>query len=212
MDNPSRSERSRNAAIQAALAIIARDGPGKLTFEALSRESGISKGGLMHQFRSKDEILKALLAYQTEYFDKFSRDYLATLGEGHTEPTLSAHIATSREAAAQPNSVALAIFAALVENPELLSGSRDAVAQSLECIKAEAADPDLAVLRWQAAQGLVLSTLLGMSPLSGEERERLFDCLLDESRWTPNAAAKKPAAAGTARGGKAGKPAKPAKR
>jgi AcrR family transcriptional regulator len=208
MDNPSRSERSRNAAIQAALAIIARDGPGKLTFEALSRESGISKGGLMHQFRSKDEILKALLAHQTEYFEKFSRDYQATLGEGQAEATLLTHIATSREAASQSNSVALAIFAALVENPELLAGSREGAAQSIERIKAEAADPDLAVLRWQAAQGLVLSTLLGMSPLSGVERERLFDRLLDESRWTPGAAAKKPASSAAPLGGKAGKPAK----
>jgi len=50
MDNATRSERSRTAAIQAALTIIARDGPGKLTFDAIARESGMSKGGLMHQF------------------------------------------------------------------------------------------------------------------------------------------------------------------
>jgi AcrR family transcriptional regulator len=205
MDNPSRSERSRNAAIQAALAIIARDGPGKLTFEALSRESGISKGGLMHQFRSKDEILKALLAYQTEYFDKFSRDYLATLGTDHAEATLMAQIATSREAAAQSNSITLAIIAALIENPDLLAENRDAAMKSMERIKAEAADPDLALLRWEAARGIVLSTLLGLSPLSATERERLFDCLLDESRWTPGAAAKKPASAGSPRSRKPAK-------
>ena len=46
MDNPSRSEKTRNAVIQAALAIIARDGPGRLTLDAIARESGISKGGL----------------------------------------------------------------------------------------------------------------------------------------------------------------------
>ena len=61
MDNPTRSERTRTAAIQAALAILERDGPGKLTFDAISRESGISKGGLMHQFRTKGDVLNALM-------------------------------------------------------------------------------------------------------------------------------------------------------
>jgi len=73
MDNPSRSERSRKLAIEAAFTIIARDGPGQLTFDAIARESGISKGGLMHQFRTKGNVLKALLEHQTDYFENFFR-------------------------------------------------------------------------------------------------------------------------------------------
>ena len=57
MENAARSERSRKAAIQAALTIIARDGPGRLTLDAIARESGISKGGVMHQFRTKEAVL-----------------------------------------------------------------------------------------------------------------------------------------------------------
>ena len=45
MDNATRSERSRNVALDAALVIIARDGPGRLTLDAIARESGLSKGG-----------------------------------------------------------------------------------------------------------------------------------------------------------------------
>jgi Bacterial regulatory proteins, tetR family len=48
MDNATRSERSRNVALDAALVIIARDGPGRLTLDAIARESGLSKGGVMH--------------------------------------------------------------------------------------------------------------------------------------------------------------------
>lgn len=43
MDNASRSERSRNVALDAALVIIARDGPGRLTLDAIARESGLPK-------------------------------------------------------------------------------------------------------------------------------------------------------------------------
>ena len=90
MDNSTRSERSRKAAIQAALAIIARDGPGQLTFDAIARESGISKGGLMHQFPSKGALMKGLLEHQVEYFGKFSSDYLAAAGASKAEPSLAA--------------------------------------------------------------------------------------------------------------------------
>src|SRR5258708_4872283 len=178
MDNPTRSERSRSAAIQAALTIIARDGPGQLTFDAIARESGISKGGLMHQFRTKGAVLKALLEHQIAYFSKFSQDYLAEMSAGQPEAHLLAQIATLRETITNPHSVAFAIVGALAEEPDLLSITRDDEVEKIEHIKAEAADPDLAMLRWAAARGLALSALFGLYSLSGEERERLFERLL----------------------------------
>src|SRR5882724_3680834 len=79
MDNATRSERSRNAALDAALVIIARDGPARLTLDAIARESGISKGGLMHQFRNKEGVIKALLEHQIQHFGDFSKRYLAEI-------------------------------------------------------------------------------------------------------------------------------------
>jgi AcrR family transcriptional regulator len=183
MENAARSERSRNAAIQAALTIIARDGPGRLTLDAIARESGISKGGVMHQFRTKGAVLKALLDHQVEYFAKFSKDYLAELGPAQPEAVLSAEIATMREVAANPNSVAFAVVGALAEDPSLLSITRETEIAAIEHIKADATDPDLAMLRWAAARGLALSALFGLYALSEEDRARLFERLLDNRQW-----------------------------
>jgi AcrR family transcriptional regulator len=184
MDNSSRSERTRVAVIQSALAIIVRDGPHRLTLDAIARESGISKGGVMHQFPTKEAVLKALLAHQTDHFNDVSQRYLEEHGASHTQPLLAARIATSRDAIADTHSVAFAILAAAAQSPGLLSIERDDDEQSLREIRAEAADPDLALLRCFAARGMVLSTLLGLNTFSDEERDRLFDRLLDESRWT----------------------------
>ncbi len=184
MDNASRSERTRKAAIEAALAIIARDGPGRLTLDAIARESGISKGGVMHQFRTKEAVLRALLEHQIEYFEDFSRKYLAKHSMTQSEPHLAAEIATTRKAVAKPNSVASAILAAVGEDPSLLVVTRELAAKKVKAIKAEAADPELATLRWMAARGLATTALLGMCPLSQEERERLFDRLLDDQQWS----------------------------
>jgi hypothetical protein len=83
----------------------------------------------------------------------------------------------------QHHSVALAVIAAMVEDPELLASTRKADSKNIEAIKAEAADPDLALLRWAASRGLIFTELLGLSPLSKKDRDRLFDYLLDEKRW-----------------------------
>jgi AcrR family transcriptional regulator len=183
MDNPTRSERSRNAAIRAALAILTRDGPGGLTFDSLSRESGISKGGLLHQFRTKADVLKALLAHQNENYDSFARSFLAAKGSTLREPALSCQIAVTRESINQPHSVARAILAALVEDPALLDQIREIDVANVRSVRSEAEDADIALVRLFAARGLAYTTLLGLNPLSDRQRERLFKVLLDEDRW-----------------------------
>jgi AcrR family transcriptional regulator len=185
MDNATRSERSRNAALEAATRIIARDGPGRLTLDAIARESGLSKGGVMHQFRTKEAVLKALLERQMEHFEEFSTRYMAKVSETSANPNLATQLATVREAATSPNSAALALVAAMVENPGLMVLPREREMKRVEAIKAEAADPDLALLRWAAARGLLLTSLFGMSPLGNDEHQRLFTRLLDDEKWRP---------------------------
>ncbi|MBB6251879.1 TetR/AcrR family transcriptional regulator [Nitrospirillum iridis] len=183
MDNATRSERTRAAVIKAALTIIARDGAGKLTLDAIARESGISKGGVMHQFKTKQAVLEALLEHQMVYSADVTRALLAKLGPDHPEAQLVAHIETLRDVVSNPHSVAFALLGAMAEDPQLLSTVRSETAPVVERIRAEAADPDLATLRWVAAQGLAVTTIFGLSPLGDEERARLFDLLADSRRW-----------------------------
>ena len=183
MDNASRSERSRNVALDAALVIIARDGPGRLTLDAIARESGLSKGGVMHQFRTKEGVLKALLERQIAHFGEFSTRYRAKAGAESANPELATDIATVREATNTQNSTALALLAAMVESPDLMAVTRDSDLKHISAIKAEAVDPELAMLRWAAARGLLLGALFGTSPIGKPERDRLFARLLDDGQW-----------------------------
>ena len=204
MDNASRSERSRNVALDAALAIIARDGPGRLTLDAIARESGLSKGGVMHQFRTKEGVLKALLERQMAHFAEFRANIRVT----SENPELATEITTVREAANTPNSAALALLAAMVENPELMALPRGSDLKTIAAIKAEAADPELAMLRWAAARGLLLGALFGMSPLDKRERDHLFARLLDDGQWSALEKPAKPGAVKVARAAKAASAAK----
>ncbi|KAB0644240.1 TetR/AcrR family transcriptional regulator [Burkholderia latens] len=187
MDNQTRSEISRKKAIDAALSILTRDGVGGLTFDALSRESGISKGGLLHQFRTKQGVLSALLEFQQQQFEQFHRDYLVNEGVSKAEPTLAAQIAIFREAINQPNSVARAVLAAIIESPELLEGRESSDADKLTTMEKESSDFELSLLRYFAASGIAFNVLLGLMPLTGAMRNRLFARLLDEESWQAKA-------------------------
>jgi AcrR family transcriptional regulator len=183
MDNSSRSERTRNAVLEAAITIIVRDGPNRLTLDAIARESGVSKGGLMHQFHSKEAVLKALLDRQNEHFGKFSVDFREKQAKDQAYPELKTQIATLQEALNTKHSIAAAILGVIVQEPDMLAPQREKSAEQVEAIKAEAPDPDLALLRWLAARGMVFTALMDQCPLSDQDRERLFARLMDDSRW-----------------------------
>lgn len=182
MDNATRSQKTRAAVIDAALTIIARDGAGHLTLDAIAQESGLSKGALTHQFRTKKEVLKALLERQMEFFEHFSSCYAKEHAGQYAQPELATQIATLREVGSSP--LTFALLAAVAEEPSLMSAPRSADARKLKTIRAEASDPDAAVMRWLAAHGLALTSLLGLCPLDESQKNRLFEQLLDEDRWT----------------------------
>lgn len=183
MDNATRSERTKSAVIAAALAIIARDGAGRLTLDAIARESGVSKGGLLHQFPTKRAVLAALLEQQADHYDSFAQAFREAHGADYAEPVLAAQIAAYREVMKGANSITSAILAAIAEDPTFLNPLQEREQASLALIREQAADPEQALSRLYSAQGLALSTILGLCPLSADARERMFEHLLDESRW-----------------------------
>jgi AcrR family transcriptional regulator len=191
MDNPTRSELSRKKAIAAALAILTREGVGGLTFDSLSRESGISKGGLLHQFRTKQGVLEALLEHQRNEFRAIGAEYRQTEGRDKAEPTLASQIAIYRQALSQPHSVARAMLAVMVESPGMLEASRDQDGEVAKAIEKEAADHDLSLLRYFAASGMAFNLLIGLTELDEATRNRLFDRLQNEDSWKPVQSKKK---------------------
>jgi AcrR family transcriptional regulator len=184
MENSLRSKRTREIAIAAALAIITREGASKLTIDAIARESGVSKGGVLHHFRTKEAVLKALFEHQIESGTALIQSLLDNMAPGHPEPHLAAQIAAFRTAVSHPKSASFAIARAMADAPELLAGIRENDAKRIEIVKAEAGDPTIALVRWSAAMGLALSEILGLSPLAAEERDRLFDYLQDDRHWS----------------------------
>ncbi|MBF6621328.1 MAG: TetR family transcriptional regulator [Patulibacter sp.] len=59
----------RTTILEAAHRIVARDGLAGVTYEAIAEEAGLTKGGVVYHFGSRDELVVALAEFLAEYWD-----------------------------------------------------------------------------------------------------------------------------------------------
>jgi AcrR family transcriptional regulator len=72
----------RNELLAVTLQILVDEGPHAVTLDAVSKQAGVTKGGLQHHFRSKQALLDALC---DQLFDDYQQRYqLALLAEPDT--------------------------------------------------------------------------------------------------------------------------------
>ena len=112
----------RRELLDAAIAVIRRDGAQALTLDAVAAEAGVSKGGVLYHFGSKRALIDGLV-------DCWLDDFEARL-DG---PDLAAaYVRASDLSAAGPEVSAseFGMLAALIEDPEVLEAARRAPRRS----------------------------------------------------------------------------------
>jgi AcrR family transcriptional regulator len=167
MARPSR----RTELLDAAVAVVRRDGAAALTLDAVAAEAGVSKGGVLYHFASKRALIDGLL---TRWLDDFEE----RMGGG--EDLLAGYVSACDLSAAGPDRTAseFGVLAAMIDQPAVLEAARERQAGWMERILAGAADPVDAWLVRLAADGLWYSDLLGIAPPEGDDRRRLIARLL----------------------------------
>ena len=63
----SRQPKARTKVLEAARKIVQESGAGALTFDELSRVSGVTRGGITYHFPTKDALLRGLLEHDMEH-------------------------------------------------------------------------------------------------------------------------------------------------
>jgi AcrR family transcriptional regulator len=158
---------TRAKLLDAAGAVIRRDGPQALTLDAVAAQAGVSKGGLLYHFKSKRELLDGLVG---RWMDDFQRDIDA--GSGNFARR---YVAANDGAHAEE----VGMLAALVADPQVLAAVRDRHETWQDRVTSEGGDPVDATVARLAADGLWLADLLGTAPPRGELRERVLARLLE---------------------------------
>ena len=165
---------TRKRLLDAAAAVVRRDGARALTLDAVAAEAGVSKGGLLYHFKTKRDLLDAMLEGWVEEFG--TEIAAAEEGKGFAHGYVKASDMTGWAAAARATEFGL--LAAMVEEPATLEGVRARYAAWQNQLVAQAADPVDATVARLAADGLWLNDLLGLAPPAGELRKRVMERML----------------------------------
>lgn len=168
---------------QAAAAVLHRDGAAQLTLDAVAREAGVSKGGLLYHYPSKDALL-------TDVLDRFLQEAEADIGRRESQDAAG----TGRFARAYLGSTldtppeqpgASALLAAISLNPALLEGVRARYHAWQARAEHDGLPPGLGTLLRLAADGLWLAELFSLAPPTPEERASLNSTVERLTRGAP---------------------------
>jgi len=156
-DQPQNLRRNSSPRILAAArAIAVRDGAAHVSIEAIAREAGLSKGGVLHNFPTKRALMSAMLEEMLEEHRASS----ATSPGTERCSTLRQHLITLRSFSSSDSDLSMAILAVAAVEPELLEPLRNDLETDLARISSESTDPETARILFFALQGIRFHKLL----------------------------------------------------
>jgi AcrR family transcriptional regulator len=186
----------KNKLLDAAEAVVVRQGIGDLTLDAVAAEAGLSKGGLLHYFPSKDDLIAAMVKRSADNFRNcYMQRYENTPGgPGRMSRALLGHC-LSEGWSDQLKESSSAVFAALAENPSLIQPMREVYSELLERVQNDGLPQGVGETIAAAIDGLWMYWVLGLAPVDKDRIERVHHAintlLLNSTRTKKSANRKK---------------------
>jgi AcrR family transcriptional regulator len=166
----------RELVVEAAVNLIETAGVVTLTLEAVAAAAGVSKGGLLHYFRSKEALLTEVIRHHVERHEAEWLRVAAAVGDaGQREADLIAgYLRRSFTGVALTYLSARALFGIAAFNPGLLQPVRDYFRRRANFVRKQ--PHARAILSFMLmADGLSLFDALGAPPVEGTLREQVHD-------------------------------------
>lgn len=169
----------RERILEAAERVVGDVGAARMTLDGVAQSAGVSKGGLLYHFPSKEALLGALAKRYVEGMVDCVEQ--AKSGVGETEGRdLKACIVGILEQ--QPRTKVLgmgaALFATAANDLTLLEVIRERIAQYMQQLENSNVDFARAAIVTLAIDGLMMRESLRISSFTDEQRERVVKELL----------------------------------
>lgn len=179
---PARRINSREAILDAAESIVTEAGASHLTLDAAAERAGVSKGGLLYNFPTKEALLQAMVARHLEQ---------ARLEQAETEQSLppspgralKASLLTAIHSRKCRGSTGfgVAMIAASANDPKLLEPIREHHRRQLAQLHDSASQGlsfERAAVVSLAMDGLMLTEMLQVSAYDSAQRQRILDDMM----------------------------------
>lgn len=159
---PKSGAQTHRAILDAANRIVIQQGVERLTLEQVAAEAGVSKGGLLYHFRSKEALIKGMIDY---YLERFTEDFNAAAEKEGEAPGRwnRSYLTTTFADNQRTPRMSSGLLAAIATNPALLAPLQERFRDWVALLQQDGIDPTLAAIVRLVADGLWLVELFGLS-------------------------------------------------
>ena len=177
MNKKRSSSATRDKILSAAANVVLNQGASRMTLEAVAKEAGVSKGGLLYHFPSKDTLIEGMIEYMvqglTERIRKeYEQDDFGT-NQGRWLRAL-----TKANFQSEDLELGAGLTAAVLLNPDLLEANRRAYEARQTLIEQDGVDVVWANIIRLVGDGIWFSELLGFAPPEEPLKTQIMERLL----------------------------------
>ena len=168
------SSATKRKLLEAAALVVKEQGASQLTLEAVAKQAGVSKGGLLYHYPSKSALLAAMVTHLNDSFEEAIEDLVS---QGKVS-WLEAYVMMSFDPKHSQIGESAGMLAAIANDMSLLEPLAERYQVLQKKLEASVLDPDLATIVWLAADGLWFTELFNLSPLTESRRSQVLQTLL----------------------------------
>ncbi|HEY5623787.1 MAG TPA: TetR/AcrR family transcriptional regulator [Gammaproteobacteria bacterium] len=166
-----RQPKAREIILGAARRIVRERGAGRLTYEELVQESGVTRGGITYHFPTKDDLLRELIRRDLENWTEVEAGLRPEL-DNELAADLIAHIRAHTERDDEHRRFASGMLSAVTLNPSMLDPIREFIDARCGDVEWTEQHLMLQILRL-AAEGIFWSDVLGIGKLPDDTRDEI---------------------------------------
>ena len=167
--------------LDAAEIIVRSRGVTALTLDAAAQAAGVSKGGLLYHFATKEALLDGLLKRLASFIAEDFTEGVAAQPEGPgrvARAMITWALGLPQNEANERCDRAAAVFlAAFHHDPALLQPVRDQIAHIREAVAQDGLPPGHGMAIMAAGDGLFMARIFGLYTLTERERTDIADAL-----------------------------------
>ncbi|MDB6178394.1 TetR/AcrR family transcriptional regulator [Paracoccus sp. Z330] len=166
----------RDKVLDAAEQLVVTTGASALSFDAVAKAAGITKGGVQYAFGTRDRLIQAMI---TRWGDAFDADVAARTGpDPEPRALIRGHLEATRDADDAENSRSAAMMTALLQHPGQLSDTRAWYNARLDRLDLTDPDDRRMALAFLAGEGAFLLAAFGLIDLTETQWKALFDDMI----------------------------------
>ena len=167
--------------LKAAAHIINTEGVLSLTLEIVAKEAGLSKGGLLYHFPSKDALIEGMNDYLlNRYVTKLKN--VAEIDSLEKGRWTRAYVTETFHQLDNEYDMNAAFLAAAATNPKLFEPMKEQFQEIQSLVEKDQIDPTMATVVKLAVDGLYFNELFGQLYLQKDLRKKVLKFLTDLTR------------------------------